>query len=109
MITNKIKLFAKKHRTPLLFIGGIIIGVAVTTIVLKTKKTFIIKQIQQLEQIPEWVGKWKAHCNNLNLLYENGLPIFANPEMTMVYRDAISKHASIPELIEQGFQIIDRV
>jgi hypothetical protein len=97
-----IKNFVKRHQRGILFIGGTILGVTVTTIICKSKKGEII------EVLPEWAKKWKDHCDIEMLLYDSGLPIFANPEQTIIYRDAIVESA-IPEMVECGYQIIDRV
>lgn len=103
VIFEKSKAFVKKHKNGILFIGGTVLGVIVTVAVCKSKK--VEPKIEL--RFPEWASKWMDKCNSENLLYENGLPIFANEEQTVVYRDACDPEA-IPELIECGYEIVER-
>ena len=100
---EKSKKFIKKHQKEIIFIGGSIVGIIVTAAIYNSKeKEVITKTI-----IPEWAEKWREKCDKECLLYENGLPIFADDNQMTVYRDACMPEA-IPDLIEWGFKIIDR-
>lgn len=101
---KNVKEFIRKHNKEILFIGGLAFGIAGTYLVCKSKmgKTITLKDV------PEWAVKWRDHCDVENLLYENGLPIFANLDQTQIYRDALSSKANVAELIEQGFEIVER-
>lgn len=101
---EEIKEFVKKHKKGILFTGGVILGATVAIVICKST---LKGEVKIIERLPEWAEKWRAHCMSNNLLYENGLPIFANLEHTAIYRDAIVESA-IPDFIEMGFEIIDR-
>jgi hypothetical protein len=103
---EKIKGFVKKHQNAILFVGGIVLG-ATAAVLISRGSTCKVVEIEK-QVFPPWAVKWRAHCDMNALLYENGLPIFANPEHTIAYRDACVPD-SIPDLIEAGYQIIDRV
>jgi hypothetical protein len=57
---------------------------------------------------PEDSDPLRAHYNDENVLYANGLPVFVNDEQTIVYRDAIDDEA-IDDWLDMGGKIIDRV
>jgi hypothetical protein len=101
-ILEKGKAFVKKHQKGILFVGGTILGIAVITVFRKPK----IETVTKIE-LPEWADKWIDKCDNECLLYENGLPIFANDDQTAIYRDACEPSA-ISELQECGYEIVER-
>lgn len=104
---SKFKKFVKKHKVAISLVGGTVIGLAAGSFIYKTKKVYITKEIIR-EITPEWVKEWENHCNTNNLLYQNGLPIFANEEQTKIYRDAFAPEADIQSFIESGFEIVER-
>lgn len=95
---SRFKKFVKKHKAVIAFVGGTTVGLAVGAVIYKSGKEV---------KIPEWVSTWQRHCDVNSLLYENGLPIFANNERTKIYRDAIAP-GCIQNFIEDGFEIVDR-
>jgi hypothetical protein len=102
-LKQKIKEFYKKHKVVILLGGTIITGFIIITIV-RSKKG----KTQEIEELQQWTDQWIDNCDVNNLLYENGLPIFADDDMTIVYRDALADDYSIQEAEENGFTIIDR-
>jgi hypothetical protein len=106
---EQVKGFVKKHQKGILFVGGLVLGATAAILISRGSTEEVIKVVEvEKAVLPEWAVNWKNHCDLNDLLYENGLPIFANPECTIAYRDACEPDA-IPKLIEQGLQIIDRV
>jgi len=103
-IIKKGKEFVKKHEKGLLIAGGAILGVAITALICGKRKEHFIALFPE---IPEGLLDWKNKCDRENLLYNSGLPIFADEDQMIVYRDAIA-----PEYLQQaandGFTIIER-
>lgn len=102
---QKIKEFYEKRKLEIIT-GSVIVGGIIIACILKPKKGEI--QLEIVEVDPEWAYKWKEKCNDDCLLYENGLPIFANDEQTTVYKDALSKDYSVENAELDGFTVIDR-
>lgn len=102
-LKHKIKEFYKKHKVVILLGGTIITGFIVITII-KSKK----ENTQEIGDVQQWTDEWIDNCDENNLLYESGLPIFADDNMTTIYRDALADDYSVCEAEENGFTIIDR-
>ena len=102
-LKQKIKEFYKKHKVAIIVGGTIITGFIIITIV-KSKKG----KSQEIEEIQQWTEEWIDNCDVNNLLYENGLPIFADDDMTTIYRDALADDYAVNEAEEDGFTIVDR-
>jgi len=113
---NKIKTFVKTNKKTITFIGKVVLGVVVTVVVLGlSKELMMVRNSETLtdshtEDFPtlEDTDPLRAHYNDENVLYANGLPVFANDEQTIVYRDAIDDEA-IDDWLDMGGKIIDRV
>ena len=102
---QKIKEFYERRKVEIVA-GSLIIGGIIIATILKPKQGET--KLEMVEVLPEWAIKWKEKCNNETLLYENGLPCFADDEQTIVYRDALGEGYSVESAELDGFKVIDR-
>lgn len=102
---QKIREFYEKRRLEIVA-GSLIIGGIVISCILKPKKVEI--KYKTIEVLPEWAEIWENKCDNEFLLYENGLPVFADEEQTIIYRDALAEEYSVEEAESDGLTVIER-
>lgn len=103
---QKVKEFYEKRKLEIVA-GSLIFGGIVIACILKPK-TVEIHDVTNIEVLPKWAEKWKAKCDDEILLYENGLPVFADEYKQIVYRDALAPEYSVKRAEEDGFTIIER-
>jgi hypothetical protein len=102
---QKIKEFYERRKVEII-IGSTIIGGIVIACILKPKQGET--KLEIIEVLPDWAEKYKQKCDNENLLYENGLPMFANDECTIIYKDALADEYSVNDAENDGFIVIER-
>ena len=102
---QKIKEFYEKRKGEIIA-GSLIIGGIIIATILKPKQGET--QLEMIEVLPEWAIRWEQKCDDLMLLCDSGLPIFADEEQTIVYKDALSDGYSVNDAEEDGFTIIER-
>ena len=76
------------------------------TIVVTVLTFMLIKERKETERLPDWAYKWREKCCADDLIFENGLPFFAE-DGTTAYSDAFSND-QIRDLKRDGYKIIDR-
>ena len=102
---QKIKEFYKKRKLEIIA-GSLIIGGIVIACILKPKPGEV--QLEMVEVLPEWALKWQEKCDEDMLLYDSGLPVFADEEETIIYRDALDGDFALEDAELDGFTVIDR-
>jgi hypothetical protein len=102
---QKIKEFYETRKLEIAACGLIIGGIIIATI-LKPKQAETKFEI--IEVLPEWAENWRQKCDDNMLLYESGLPIFADEESMIIYRDALADNYSVQDAEEQGLTVIER-
>jgi len=103
---QKIKEFYVKRRLEIIA-GGLIVGGIIIASILKPEKVEI-HDVTNIEVLPEWAKEWKQKCNNENLMYNNGLPVFADDTYCAIYSDALADGYSKQDALDEGFTIIER-
>ena len=102
---QKIKEFYKRRKVEIIT-GSLILGGIIIAVILKPKPGET--KYEKIEVVPEWAKIWKQKCDDETLLYNNGLPVFADDEQITVYRDALSDDYSVESAELDGFTVVDR-
>lgn len=97
---QKIKDFYEDHKVEVMTISLIIGGIVIARILKPERK--------EVEVLPEWARKWRSKCDTDNLLYDSGLPIFADDSMMVIYDDAFANDEVMNQFKEDGYTIIER-
>ena len=89
--------------------GVVLLGIVGTAILLNEDKDDVESKAKALSDTPDRSNEseWKSHCDQHSLLYDSGLPMFADEAKFIIYRDAIEPE-SIKIFEEDGIEIIDR-
>ena len=102
---QKIKEFYERRKVEIIT-GSVIVGGIIIATILKPKK--VETKFETIEVLPEWAEKWCGKCDDESLLYESGLPMFADDEYTIIYKDALADGYSVEEAEENGLTVIER-
>jgi len=102
---QKIKEFYEKRRLEIIA-GSVIIGGIIIACILKPKPGET--KLEMVEVLPEWAINWQEKCDEDMLLYENGLPVFANYDEQIIYKDALAEGYSVYDAETDGLTVIDR-
>ena len=102
--------FWNRNKGAIIAGGGVLLGIVVTAILLNVEKEDVEGEAKALSYTPDRSNEseWKSHCDQHSLLYDSGLPMFADEAKFIIYRDAVEPEDIKLFKEEDGFTIIDR-